>query len=111
MENFFKFGSWFFVAVMFMCICAYVLVSCNQTKETPKKDNVIEIVVDDTPLKISVIEYDGCEYIIYYEGTKAFMTHKGNCKYCAERERISNEEINHKLDSILTIYEKCNTAE
>lgn len=39
---------------------------------------------------ISVIEYDGCEYVLYRDdigeryGVAGF-THKGNCKYCLEK--------------------------
>lgn len=36
---------------------------------------------------ISIIEYDGCEYILYRDNigerhTVAGLAHKGNCKYC-----------------------------
>ena len=41
---------------------------------------------------ISVIEYDGCEYILYRDdiGERygiAGFAHKGNCKYCSEKKR------------------------
>ncbi len=32
---------------------------------------------------------DGCEYIGYVEGANCdFLTHKGNCKYCLERNNV-----------------------
>ncbi len=35
---------------------------------------------------INVVEYDNCEYVVIVtEGT--MMTHKGNCKYCQERNK------------------------
>jgi len=36
---------------------------------------------------LSTFEYDSCEYIIIGEGNKIAMTHKGNCKFCKERNK------------------------
>lgn len=39
--------------------------------------------------EITVIEYDGCEYISTVKpglyGSSVGLAHKGNCKYCAQR--------------------------
>ena len=35
---------------------------------------------------VHTIEVDGCEYILIYGLNGGGLTHKGNCKYCAERE-------------------------
>ncbi len=32
------------------------------------------------------IEVDSCEYVFYKYGYGGGLSHKGNCKYCAERE-------------------------
>jgi hypothetical protein len=41
------------------------------------------------PEDMSVIEYDGCEYISVtrpsYYGVSVGLAHKGNCKYCTAR--------------------------
>jgi len=41
------------------------------------------------PDSISVIEYDGCEYLVTVRssayGSTVGLAHKGNCKYCAGR--------------------------
>ena len=35
---------------------------------------------------LKVIEYDGCEYVLYKPGHfESLLTHKGNCKYCEQR--------------------------
>lgn len=37
---------------------------------------------------IKTIEYDGCEYLEYSPNRGSsyyYLTHKGNCKYCAKR--------------------------
>lgn len=39
---------------------------------------------------LKVIEFDGCEYVYGSRGDSsqaAMITHKGNCKYCAERHK------------------------
>jgi len=40
---------------------------------------------------LSVIEYDGCEYVysrtLSFNGDSAMLAHKGNCKYCLERRK------------------------
>lgn len=39
-----------------------------------KNDNI------DKDVKVSVLEYDGCEYIIMTAYSKGGISHKGNCK-------------------------------
>ena len=34
---------------------------------------------------IRLYEIDSCEYIGRYSGNDAFLTHKGNCKFCEKR--------------------------
>ena len=34
---------------------------------------------------ITVIEFDSCEYVGFFDESGYHYTHKGNCKYCAER--------------------------
>jgi hypothetical protein len=36
--------------------------------------------------ELRVLEYDGCEYVLFAPYTYAgLLTHKGNCKYCEQR--------------------------
>lgn len=66
-----------------------VLASCNlqdgKTEIKKPEKNSIEYEIKNLPEnKVSVIVYDGCEYIIYKEDKDAnssygFMAHKGNC--------------------------------
>jgi len=39
--------------------------------------------------KLQVMVIDGCEYLYAYQGHYAgnILTHKGNCKFCAERSK------------------------
>ena len=45
---------------------------------------------------LSVIEYDGCEYVIVTRpgvyGSAIGLAHKGNCKYCAQRQKVKAEQ-------------------
>ena len=57
---------------------------------------------------LKVIEYDGCEYLLYKPGHfESLLTHKGNCKYCEQRRTNKNEnrksteeETNQGLQSL-----------
>ncbi len=37
--------------------------------------------------RIEVLVIDGCEYIYFFSGNSEVLAHKGNCKYCAMREK------------------------
>ena len=63
---------------LFLLLALALFVSCSNNV---KEDNITELH--------RTIVIDSCEYIIYdyesgYQGY-AFMAHKGNCIYCAER--------------------------
>jgi precorrin-2 methylase len=73
----------FFILLVMCCFF-----SCEQSQEV--KDNIARRKVFENSetvngYKISVIEYDSCEYLISGSGYSQMMTHKGNCKYCANR--------------------------
>jgi len=40
-----------------------------------------------TTAGFTIIEIGGCEYIAKDAGYNGYLAHKGNCKYCAIRER------------------------
>ena len=45
---------------------------------------------------ITIIEFDNCEYVGFFNGREYQYTHKGNCKYCAERSL--NQHITNKQE-------------
>lgn len=53
----------------------------NELKTT--KDNSSYIFRDD----VMVIEYDSCEYVRFEGGEDSWGGHKGNCKYCKQRNK------------------------
>lgn len=36
---------------------------------------------------INTFVHDSCEYVIYYGTQKGGITHKGNCKFCKQRNK------------------------
>lgn len=44
---------------------------------------------DEVEFGYRVIVIDGCEYLYKREYKGAAFAHKGNCKYCAQRDSIS----------------------
>jgi len=67
----------------------FVLGSCNNNnhdKIYPVVDK-IELCLDTRDIKLYVI--DSCEYIGSVAGLNAYiLTHKGNCKFCKQRNQI-----------------------
>ena len=44
--------------------------------------------------KLSIVEIDGCEYIVCNDRNNSgiTITHKGNCKFCVERNKNNENE-------------------
>lgn len=88
------------VYYLFLALMALFLMSCEEAPRT-EKDSVIEY---------DVIEIDSCEYIMvqseaYRLKKVTSIAHKGNCKYCKERNNTEqiNTSVEHKnvTDTIL----------
>lgn len=80
----------FFILVVVLS----AMISCSEQLDTNvyhkvEKTNDVYRVYDD--LNVRVVIIDSCEYLvgsrsIGYQGY-GYMSHKGNCKYCAERRK------------------------
>ena len=62
-------------------ILAVLITACETT-----------IPVQETPHKykgqnIEIIEFDECEYVLFWDGNATWGSHKGNCKFCKGREK------------------------
>ena len=55
--------------------------------DTPKYLIVKGKAVSQYTQRIEVLVIDSCEYVGYLYGYGAVLSHKGNCKFCAERNR------------------------
>ena len=76
------------VVAITIILAVLLLMSCESKGQPAGNVDGYEIIV-----------VDSCEYLIlpYYRG--GVMCHKGNCRFCAERNR---RMIREQVDSILT---------
>jgi len=65
----------------YVILASIILLGCE-------KDGEVVSSLNDKDIKIYVI--DNCEYVGDVRGgSRDFLTHKGNCKFCAERAKIN----------------------
>lgn len=76
--------------IVLLALLTMIMVGCDKKHS----DGTYE------PCRYKVYVIDSCEYVGVCEGTQNdFLAHKGNCRFCKERnERIVREQV----DSILT---------
>ena len=70
---------------------AFVMCGCNPPEIKPLKTS--NDIWNINGWNCKVIEIDSCEYI---QGGY-LLSHKGNCKYCAERRKKEQEELIRKI--------------
>lgn len=57
-------------------VLSFLMFSCEpQVYDYAKSGNIV------------IVEFDNCEYIFCHATSGWGITHKGNCKYCAERAK------------------------
>ncbi len=69
----------------YILLCAVLFSSC--VCDESKNNEALQNNADLTDMKVVVI--DSCEYIQYHTYYHESITHKGNCKFCAERLKRS----------------------
>lgn len=79
------------VYYLFLALMALLLMACEKASRTEK----------DSAIEYDVIEIDSCEYIMvqseaYRLKKVTSIAHKGNCKYCKER---NSTEFKQKIDA------------
>ena len=84
---------------IFILSVLFAMVSCSEQPDTniyhdaKSTDDVykVDIFSRSIPIDLQVVVIDSCEYLIGYEYTGyhgyGYLSHKGNCKYCAERRK------------------------
>ena len=65
---------------LLIIVAVLMLTACNLPTKTRTTENIDGTTFD-------VIEVDSCEYLIATIGYKGYMAHKGNCKYCEQRDK------------------------
>ena len=77
----FAFAYVLLVAVIF---CGCELINNEQQKKVNAEDiNGYEVRNEG----VQILTIDSCEYVWCKNGYGAGLTHKGNCKFCAERSK------------------------
>jgi hypothetical protein len=69
-----------------VAMIAFLLCGCPKPQVELNKEKS-KVGVYGFEYDIRVFEYDGCEYICVGGGSSLTITHKGNCKYCQERNK------------------------
>lgn len=73
-----------------------IVYSCKIEGERPPETTII--FSESGGESVTVIEIDGCEYIKYMGNHKGSISHKGNCKYCEERNK-SKTKVSDNTES------------
>lgn len=73
---------------LFTIVLAIMVCGCiGRNGKTEVKDNALMLEDMSSSYKIREFEYDGCQYISFGSGHNLAVTHKGNCKYCQQRNK------------------------
>ena len=79
----------------------FVIVSCSKQPDTRvyHETEITSDVYVVNGLHLKTVVIDSCEYLIgsrqygIYQGY-GYLSHKGNCKYCAERRKRELQNVN-----------------
>ena len=79
------------------CLLITTVVFCGCREPAKQKENIISAKRIDihwfdengggSEEQFTVITIDGCEYLLANYDRSRMITHKGNCKFCAERNK------------------------
>lgn len=64
-------------------ILTLLLLLCSCSNEPYQSQNP----KNPSLLNMKIVEIDSCEYIQYHVYAYEAITHKGNCKYCTQRNK------------------------
>ena len=70
--------------VLSIILLSTILSSCEEVN-TPKTRT--RFVVKEGYGPLTLVEVDSCEYLLGEWGNATVLTHKGNCKFCLERNK------------------------
>jgi hypothetical protein len=80
--------------IILLALVTLMMVGCYQAKAY--NDKQINLVGD---YQVKTIVYQGCEYVVmesnFYK--RLVISHKGNCRFCAERRKKELKELVEQL--------------
>jgi hypothetical protein len=74
-------------ALAYVLLVAVIFCGCDEIDRAEERSKIFKTAVEVNGYQISIIEFDSCQYLISGVGYSQMMTHKGNCKFCAERSK------------------------
>jgi hypothetical protein len=86
-----------FLLLVWACITLPITSACYS--EYNPNDNIATTTnkYAYVPDGINTITIDSCQYIIFVEGHRAGIAHKGNCIYCKKRKREYTRQLLKQL--------------
>lgn len=78
--------------ILFLALASLMMVGCVENEENRSHSSRNEELCEKN---YEVIVLDSCEY--YSHKSRWDMTHKGNCKYCAQRDSIKWEKRKQEI--------------
>lgn len=75
--------------LIILALLAVIMDGCDSEVKYTKHQTITQ--------DVGVFEYDSCEYITIYNG----VSHKGNCKYCAQRDSIKWKKRKKELEELM----------
>lgn len=76
--------AWWIIVLIILLTLHVCMVSCTRIGD----DHTVETIDTGHQLggaNLHIIVFDSCEYVYFGFGGRAGIAHKGNCKYCMER--------------------------
>jgi len=75
--------------IIYLILAAIIFYGCEKAPKQEIYPTINKIGVEDKSIRdIRLYVIDSCEYIGYVDMSSSdFLTHKGNCKFCAERNK------------------------
>ena len=90
----------FILSILFAMVSCSEQPNTNVYHEAKRTDDVYKVVLstNSNTVDLHVVVIDSCEYLIgsgreSYAGY-GYLSHKGNCKYCAERRKRELQNVN-----------------
>lgn len=85
--------------IILLTLTALMMVGCYKAKAFYNKQ--VDLVGD---YKLVTIEYQGCEYVVMQSkwSQRGTIVHKGNCRFCEERDSIKWEKHKKELEELIT---------
>lgn len=73
--------------LIFALLIIVLTCGCSSKAEVVVDGGIHKLRTYGNDYEIREFEYKGCEYLVVGQGSGQTITHKGNCKYCLERNK------------------------